>query len=88
MVKPDPDMETPVVLVHSREDSVHFQVGSRDAGSGPELQNLLEPLARLGGPISVRINHEGLFIHTTAAITACRDAGFTTVLLIPGKPVR
>ena len=87
-VEPDPDMETPVVLVSTRGDSVHFQVGSRDAGSGLELQKLLEPLARLGAPISVRINHDGLFMHTSAAITACRDAGFTTVLLVPGKPAR
>jgi biopolymer transport protein ExbD len=87
-LEPDADLETLLVDVSTRGEGVHFRIGSHDAGSAQELQKLLEPLARLGGPISVRISHDGPFIHTATAIAACRDAGFTTVVLAPGKPPR
>jgi biopolymer transport protein ExbD len=87
-VDPDPDLETLVVDVSKQGESVHYRIGSHDSGSALELRRLLEPLARLGGPISVRISHDGPFIHTATAIAACRDAGFTTVELVLGKPSR
>ena len=87
-VVPDPDLETLVVEVITQGDSVHFQIGSQTAGSALELKKLLEPLARLGGSISVRISHDGPFLHTASAVAACRDAGFATVFLVSGKPSR
>jgi hypothetical protein len=87
-VVPDPDLETVVVEVISQGESVHFQIGSQTAGSALELKKQLEPLARLGGSISVRISHDGPFLHTASAVAACRDAGFATVFLVSGKPSR
>jgi hypothetical protein len=87
-LEPDPDLETLLVDVSMRGESVHFRVGSREGGSALELRRLLEPLARLGGPISVRISHDAPFFHTATAIAACRDAGFTTVVLVAGSPTR
>ncbi len=87
-VAPDPDLETLVVEVIAQGDSVHFQIGGQTAGSALELKKQLEPLARLGGSISVRISHDGPFLHTASAVAACRDAGFATVFLVSGKPSR
>jgi biopolymer transport protein ExbD len=87
-VEPDPDLETLLVEVSTQGESIRFRVGGHDAGSALELQRLLEPLARLGGPISVRTSHDGPFMHTATAIEACRDAGFTAVVLVPGGPPR
>ncbi len=83
---PDPDLESIVVEVISQGESVQFQIGSQTAGSALELKTQLEPLARLGGSISVRISHDGPFLHTASAIAACRDAGFATVFLVSRKP--
>ena len=87
-VVPDLDLETLVVEVISKGESVQFQIGSLAAGSALELKTQLEPLARLGGSISVRISHDGPFLHTASAVAACRDAGFATVFLVSGKPSR
>ena len=46
----DPDLEAPVVEVVRRGAGIVYRLGSREAGSAAELQRLLEPLARLGGP--------------------------------------
>jgi hypothetical protein len=80
------DLEVPLVEVISRAEGVSFRIGSREADSPAELQRLLQPLARLGSSISVRISHEKPFAHSADAITACRDAGFTKVLLVPAEP--
>jgi hypothetical protein len=85
-VETDPDLESLTVLVITQGESVHFRIGSQIAGTSVELKELLEPLARLGGSISVRISHDGPFIHTARAIAACRDAGFRTIFLVPGGP--
>jgi hypothetical protein len=87
-VETDPDLETLTVLVITQGERVHFRIGSQTAGSSVELKERLEPLARLGGSISVRISHDGPFFHTATAIAACRDAGFRTVFLVPGGPAR
>jgi hypothetical protein len=83
---PDPDLDTPIVDVITQGESVHFRIGSQTAGSALELKEQLEPLARLGGSISVRISHDGPFLHTALAVAACRDAGFKVVFLVTGKP--
>jgi hypothetical protein len=87
-VVPDPDLETLMVEVISQGESIQFQIGSQTAGSALELKKQLETLARLGGSISVRISHDGPFLHTASAVAACRDAGFATVFLVSGKPSR
>jgi hypothetical protein len=87
-VAPDPDLETLTVLVITQGESVHFRIGSKTAGSAVELKERLEPLAKLGGSISVRISHDAPFFHTASAIAACRDAGFGTIILVPGGPAR
>jgi hypothetical protein len=87
-VETDPDLETLTVLVTTQGESVHFRIGSQTAGSAVQLKERLEPLARLGGSISVRISHDAPFLHTASAIAACRDAGFRTVFLVPGGPAR
>jgi hypothetical protein len=79
----DPDLEAPVVEVARRGAGIVYRLGSREAGSAAELQRLLEPLARLGGPISVRIAHDLPFARSWEAIEACRGAGFASVLLVP-----
>jgi biopolymer transport protein ExbD len=80
----DADFEVPVIEVRSRAKGVSYRIGKREADSAEELLLLLEPLARLGRTISVRISHDGPFAHSAAAIAACRDAGFTTILLLAG----
>jgi biopolymer transport protein ExbD len=87
-LEPDADLETLLVDVVTQGESVHFQIGSQTASSAPELKKQLEPLARLGGSISVRISHDGPFLHTASAVAACRDAGFATVFLVSGQPSR
>lgn len=80
----DADLETPVVEVLSRDDGAVYRLGGREAGSATELRRLLEPLARLGGPISVRTSHDAPFARSVDGITACREAGFREVLLVTG----
>jgi biopolymer transport protein ExbD len=82
----DADLETLVVEVRAKGESVRYHVGAREAGSAEALAQLLRPLARFGGAISVRISHDAPFARTAAAVAACRDAGFRTVLLVPGGP--
>jgi len=87
-IEPDADFDNPVVDVIAQGESVHFRFGSQDASSAVELKRLLEPLARFGGSISVRVNHDGPFMHTATAVIACREAGFTSVSLLPAAPPR
>ena len=86
LADPELDLEVPRIDISSRGDGVLFRIGRREAGSVGELQRLIQPLARLGGSISVRISHDGPFARSAEAIAACRDAGFTMVLLVPGEP--
>jgi hypothetical protein len=83
---PDPDLEIPTVEVQARGEGVVYRLGSREAGSAAELQALLEPLARMGGAISVRISHDRPFARSAEAIAACQAAGFATILLVPVQP--
>ncbi len=80
----NPDLEVPVVEVGRRGGEVVYRIGSREAGSPAALRELLEPLVRFGGAVSVRISHELPFARSAEAIGACRDAGFATIRLVPG----
>jgi len=84
----DADLEVPVIEVRSKGDSIAFRIGSREVGSAAELLKFLQPLARLGGSISVRISHDGPFAHSADAIAACRDAGFAAIHIVSGEPSR
>jgi biopolymer transport protein ExbD len=84
----DSDLEVPVVEVGKQGAGVVYRLGSRDAGSAAELQQLLEPLAKVGGAISVRISHDVPFARSAEAIAACRDAGFATVRLVASASKR
>ena len=84
----DPDLEVPVVEVGKQGEGVVYRLGSREAGSAAALQQLLEPLAKVGGAISVRICHDVPFARSAEAIAACRDAGFATVRLVPRASAR
>jgi hypothetical protein len=84
----DPDLEVPVVEVGKQGEGVVYRLGSREAGSAAALKQLLEPLAKVGGAISVRISHDVPFARSAEAIAACRDAGFATVRMVPRASAR